>query len=106
MEYVSQSRHGKILVAGIAFSLTIIFLIDISTPLGVADGILYVLPVLASLWLKGSRLTIITGLASIALVLLGYFLSPPMVSQIMWVVITNRSYSVFAVTIVTTLCVI
>lgn len=90
---------------GIFFSMSVIFLIDLSTPLGVADGTLYVVPVLASLWLKETRITIAAGLASVVLILLGYFLSPPMVSQ-MWVVITNRSYSVFAVAVVAALCVI
>ena len=53
-----------------------IFLVDVITPLGVADWLLYLVPIaIVGLWSKRSYLYLV-GSICILLILLGYFLSP------------------------------
>lgn len=73
----------------------VIFLMDLFIPLGVAMGVLYVLPVLISLRTHRNDFTI--GLAAAASVLvIGAFFFKPTVAE-MWKVVFNRFLSLFAI---------
>lgn len=99
-ELISNQRN---LIFWIASSIAVIFLIDIASPLGVADGILYALPVSASLWLNRKWGIYVVTVLSVILIVMGYFLSPPMKEEL-WVVITNRFYSVFTIIVIAFFC--
>ena len=75
---------------------SIVFFIDVLLPLGVAGGVPYMVVVMSSWWYKNFKVTIysIAGVCSV-LTVLGFFLSPE--GSILWVVIVNRIYAVFAI---------
>jgi hypothetical protein len=72
-----------------------VFVIDLLTPLGVADAVLYVGLVLFSLWSPQRRFTLIVAGGSTALTVLGYFVSPP--GGVLWMSIANRILIVFMI---------
>ncbi len=73
----------------------LIFVFDLSLPLGVAGGVLYVLVVVLSLWSARSNVPIWVASAVSILVVLGFALSPT--SDEVWKAILNRSLSLFAI---------
>jgi len=77
----------------IALSMFAILALDIISPLGVAAGTPYGLVVLATLWTKKINETYLVAAASIVLTILGFFLSPDIVSTMSAVVI-NRLLAV------------
>jgi hypothetical protein len=76
-------------------AMAAVFGIDLLLPLGVAVGMLYVIPVLLSLQLKRPRLTLLVGCGSTALTIVGYLISPP--GGIQWLGMTNRAFSIIAI---------
>ena len=54
-----------------------LFLLDLHTPLGIADGVLYAFVVVLSFWLPSPRATVLVAGACTGLIILGFFLSPP-----------------------------
>ncbi|MBI4383458.1 MAG: PAS domain S-box protein [Nitrospinae bacterium] len=72
-----------------------VFLLDLSSPLGIADGMLYIAPVAVSLWIPGKRYLFVSAGAASGLIVLGYFLSPP--GGEFWVVCVNRVMSIIVV---------
>ncbi|MEW6777589.1 MAG: PAS domain S-box protein [Bdellovibrionota bacterium] len=62
--------------AGALFLCAAIFAIDITTPLGIADGILYVAPVLFCLFASKRRHILSVTALAMVLTIAGYFLSP------------------------------
>jgi PAS domain S-box-containing protein len=81
---------------GIALFLLGIFALDLNTPLGFADGVLYVIPVLLALRGNDERLTLNVALLGAVLVLAGQYLSPPGNDQ-MTPVLFNRSVAFLAI---------
>lgn len=77
---------GIILLAGI---------VDVSTPLGVAVGVLYVLPVITTLPISNSKMTKLVAFTATALILIGYWASSE--GSIHWMVAANRVLSILAV---------
>ena len=75
-----------------------IFLFDFYTPLGVAAGTPYALVVFASLWFKSNSSTYIATALGIALILLGFFLSPGMAAPID-IIVTNRILALMVITL-------
>jgi hypothetical protein len=69
-----------------------VFVLDLLTPLGIAIWALYVLPLGLSRWLLFRQLTWVVAGACTALIILGYFSSPPGPS--FEVVVINRSLGV------------
>ena len=59
-----------------AVTVGALFILDLVTPLGVAEWILYLLPLLATLWLPHVRATIVIAVVSSVLMLVGLFASP------------------------------
>lgn len=68
---------------------------DFSIPLGVAVGVLYIVPVLATLWVAGRGITMGAAGAAMFLIILKFALAPQ--SGIPWMVLSNRAISVFVV---------
>jgi hypothetical protein len=65
-------------VTAIVLALTVIvFVLDLLTPLGIAIWILYILPVGLTRWSPFRPLTACAAGACTALIMIGYFLSPP-----------------------------
>ena len=71
------------------------FIGDIMLPLGVAGGVPYVAVVAIGWWLPRRRHVFLLALVSTALILAGYWISPP--GGVPWVVIANRLLAAFAV---------
>jgi two-component system, LuxR family, sensor kinase FixL len=80
--------------------MALIFLWDHFVPLGVAMGLLYVAPVLTTLWLRGRKPTLTVATVSSILIILDYIYSPSG-EAIPWMVLANRALSVSLVWAVT-----
>jgi len=80
---------------------SVIFLFDLSVPLGVAAGVPYVVLVLGSLWSPKKQYTFLMATVGTLLTLLGFFFSPP--GGEMWKVIFNRVLALFIIWITTIL---
>lgn len=72
-----------------------VFALDLITPLGVADGMLYVVPVMAAIWLPGRRMILATAAVTSLLVLGGALWSHP--GAVLWVVALNRLFSLIVI---------
>ena len=68
---------------------------DFFIPLGVAVGVLYIVPVLATLWVAGRGITIWVASSATFLIILKFVLAPR--SGLLWMVLSNRAISVFVV---------
>jgi hypothetical protein len=73
----------------------LIFIIDLFTPLGVADGVSYISVVLVSLWSTRKNFTLMVAVLSSLLTIAGYYLSPP--GGELWKVLMNRGLALFAI---------
>lgn len=72
-----------------------IFALDLVTPLGLADWLLYVFPILTASRLKiGGPFVAAGSMAAVSSILtsIGYFYSPPGIAE--WIAATNRTYGV------------
>lgn len=66
----------KIKLITVLLLLVGILVFDILTPLGIADGMLYVIIIMMTIWVEKKALVITVAFAAIIFTLLGYFLSP------------------------------
>ncbi|MGZ5243012.1 MAG: PAS domain S-box protein [Bacteroidia bacterium] len=80
----------------LAFFTAIIFYIDIITPLGIAIPFGYVFVVLAGYFAKGYKTTFIFSGLCIALIIAGYFLSPPNIDAYT-AALSNRAITICSV---------
>ena len=89
---VNNNNFVFILSIFLAF---IIFLIDISLPLGIAGGVPYVIVIILGVFIpekkKSNAITILT----VCLTLIGFFLSPK--GDNSWVPIVNRAFAILAI---------
>ncbi|WP_169577740.1 sensor histidine kinase [Sinimarinibacterium sp. CAU 1509] len=76
--------------------------LDLTTPRGVADGMLYVALVLPSLWLPWRGAPFALAALGTALTAMGYWGSPPGAEQ--WIVLTNRTMALAIVWLTAVLC--
>ncbi len=74
---------------------TVIFVVDLALPLGVAVGVLYVVVVLYTLWLPQRGATIMAASVCTGLTLFGLAFSPP--GSELWKVLADRFLSIFAI---------
>ncbi|MEP6887089.1 MAG: PAS domain-containing protein [Nitrospirales bacterium] len=88
---VRAEQNALSVIVAISALMAVIFIWDLFVPLGVAMGLLYVAPVMMTLWLPGRRPTLIVTVACSILIVLGYFYSPP--GGTAWMVMMNRSLS-------------
>lgn len=87
MKKPEQNTVLRLAVLAIAIAASV-FVLDLWLPLGIAVPMMYVAPVVISLWSPQERFTLITATAGTALTGLGFFLSPA--SEIAWMGILNR----------------
>jgi PAS domain S-box-containing protein len=73
----------------------LIFLVDVSLPLGVAGGVPYVAVILTAFWSSRKSLPLLAAVVCTLLVVAGYFLSPA--GGELWKVLANRSLAIFAI---------
>ncbi len=72
-----------------------IFALDLWLPLGVAGGVPYVAVILLGWWLGDLRKILLLAALSSALILAGFFMSPP--GGTPWMVFANRGLALFAI---------
>ena len=84
---VTEARAGLFVIAGVTLG-AITLAVDAVLPLGVADTIPYVLVVVLTYWIPYRWAALFAAAVCSALVVLGYFLSPP--GGTPWMVYTNR----------------
>jgi signal transduction histidine kinase len=74
----------------IVLSMAIVFAIDVRLPVGVAGAILYVAPILLTLWFQRARAPLLAAAGATILVLTGFLFAEPQVRAISSNVLTNR----------------
>ncbi len=77
----------------VTFILGIIF--DLSMPLGVAAGVIYIIPVLLTLCITSKKSTYIVATFGILLIILGFIYSPA--GGELWKVLANRGLAILAI---------
>jgi signal transduction histidine kinase len=82
-----------------ASSMFIFFLLDVLTPLGVAIGVIYAIPLLITIKTENRKVTIVFALIATILTLTGFYFSP--LGGELWKVIYNRGISIFIIWAVT-----
>ena len=92
---VSTDRTSPAMYITAAALAGAIFSLDLIAPLGVAGGTLYVALVMIGWWFQGISAILVLATIGTFLTFLGYFLSPE--GGVFWVVLTNRTYSTFAI---------
>jgi PAS domain S-box-containing protein len=96
----AQKSSKTIVLASVGLA-TVIFVVDLSLPLGVAGGVPYVALVLVSLWSPRRQHTLVAATGATVLTVLGFFFSP--LGGVLWKVLFNRFLAVFAVWVTTIL---
>src|SRR6266487_5957255 len=94
-KYLSLTIIAVLLMIGI-------FFLDLATPLGVAIGVLYVAPVLITLWLPQRESTVTAATAGTSLIVLKYLVAPADGNFSM--VVSNRLLSIGIVWVTALLC--
>ncbi len=97
------SNRGKPMAIAF-FAAVATFLFDVATPQGYAPGMLYIVPVLASLWMQSPRCTEATAIVCTLLAIAGFFLSTP--TGDLPEALTNRGLTVAIIWIVAALCLV
>ncbi len=76
--------------------LVLILVFDSYTPLGVADSILYIVPIMIASRTRNCRFCMAVTSTSMVLVLLGYYLSPQGNAPL-WIAVANRLFAEIAI---------
>ncbi len=102
LEVNTPKNENTIILSAICVVFAIgIFLIDISTPSGVAGGVPYVILVLASLWSTKKNFTLIMAIMGTLLNFLGFFMSFD--AGTLSIEVSNRVLAVFMIWVTTVL---
>ncbi len=88
MKKPAQTIDLRLSVAAVACA-ALTFAADASFPLGVAVPMVYVVPVLISLWSSRRRFTYLAAASATVLAIVGFFLSPP--GGVVWMDLLNRA---------------
>lgn len=80
------------------FGSVAIFILDLLTPLGIADGICYTGIILLSMWTNDKKFTVIAAGLGVILIISGYFFSPdaPLTTEA-YIAVTNRLLTILVV---------
>jgi len=80
------------------FGCAAIFILDLLTPLGIADGICYTGIILLSIWTNDKKFTVIAAVLGVLLIISGYFFSPdaPLTTEA-YIAVTNRLLTILVV---------
>ncbi|MGH7232160.1 MAG: hypothetical protein ACREJU_12490 [Nitrospiraceae bacterium] len=95
--------HGAnyVLLSGLIFVAAVLCLLQLYLPIGIAVGMLYIVPVLISLWVPNRRYTAAAALAGTALTILGFFISEPASAldpdTVFWIGLLNRALTLFLI---------
>ena len=84
-DYIKNKNVLYTLIGGLV--AIAILLLDISIPLGVADGVLYISLVLISLFTKNKKFIYIGAITGTLFTIIGFFMSPP--GGELWQALTN-----------------
>ncbi|MBI3923304.1 MAG: PAS domain S-box protein, partial [Armatimonadetes bacterium] len=84
---------NPVVLLAIILLIASIFILDELTPLGVAEWLLYLLPLLFSTRSASRRYPVIVASVCTAMIALGFFLSPPGIS--VQLAVFNRSMGIF-----------
>ncbi len=90
-----KERTSLLLVATVVTSAAGIFVFDLLTPMGIAAGVLYVVPVLVALRSPQRLFVFGVGVGCTILTIVGFIVSPP--GGIVWMAGVNRALSIFAI---------
>ncbi len=93
MHRVPASLPSQVLL--VSFLIAVVCVSDFFIPLGVTVGVLYIVPVLATLWVAGRGITRWAASSATFLIILKFILAPQ--AAIPWMVFSNRAISVFVV---------
>ncbi|MCW8900767.1 MAG: hypothetical protein OQK75_13495 [Gammaproteobacteria bacterium] len=85
------------------FLMSVIFVIDLQLPLGVAGGIPYIAVVLISLWFQNKNYAIGFAITCTVLILIGFYFSP--FGGELWKVLANRILAILAIWTTVTLAI-
>jgi CheY-like chemotaxis protein len=92
---VTAQARGRWLMFAIALLLASVFVMDLLTPLGTAEWVLYQVPMVLALSAASTAVPILTAAGATALIVAGYFLSAAGMNP--GVAMTNRAGGVIAV---------
>jgi hypothetical protein len=87
MSRLSFSSHTWLLAGLVALNVTV-FILDLLLPLGVAVGMLYVIPIFISLWYPERRHTLVAAMTGTLLAVAGFVFSS---GGILWMGVFNRT---------------
>ena len=90
-----RNRRSPLVIAMAAALAVVIFVTDLSLPLGVAGGVPDVVLVLFGWWFQRRRSIYVLAAVSAALTVAGYFLSPE--GEVSWVALANRTLALLAI---------
>lgn len=91
----SRLPHNVPLIVWQGLAATVVFVLDLLSPLGVAVEMLYVLLVLSGILLPRPQQSLVLAAVSTPLIIVGFFLSPP--GAPLWMGVTNRGLALFAI---------
>jgi PAS domain S-box-containing protein len=83
---------------GIGLLVLSIFLVDLWTPLGIAVGLLYIIPVWMTAWSNVAAAPILLSILCAMLTVIGATMGPPGLAPV-WYAVVNRSMSIVAIMI-------
>lgn len=88
-------NYNHALLAGIALASVTVFIIDLQFPLGIAGGIPYALLVMSTYWIEQRRYSVVAGILSTVLIIVGFFFSEP--SGYVVISFVNRLMATFVI---------
>jgi signal transduction histidine kinase len=100
-----KSQHKEKDLRYVLYAIVIaaaIFILDLKLPLGVADGVLYVVLVLIGLRAHSKKFVLVSALSGTFLILIGFYLSPE--GGVLWKVLANRALAIFTLWMTVVLC--
>lgn len=90
-----QSRRHTLLVFSCYLVSIGIFTLDLFTPLGIADGVLYTLVIILTIWIRDPLSTMYAALGASALTFMGMLFSP--VGETASIFLTNRIFALVSI---------
>lgn len=79
----------------IFFVMAGIFVFDLLLPLGVAVGVLYLIPIWLTIWAPYRRATVVVAVLAMGMTCAGYFLSPP--EKVVAIALLNRALGLLVI---------
>ncbi len=91
-------RTRQSLILGLVISLSVgVFLLDMSTPRGLANGVLYAIIVLIALAAPDPRVPVALAVATTVLTVIGYVATPDLPGVPNWLGLSNRALSMIII---------